>query len=107
VKEKGQELMKTKTEEEKHWREHHHKQPFVKPGHTYEHYAPAYRTGYEGFHKHPGKTFEEVEADLARDYEKHQPCLPWEDAKDAAKVAWDRLAGVIVPRDVSRGVRYD
>jgi hypothetical protein len=100
-------VMKTNTEEETYWREHHRKQPFGKPGHTYDHYAPAYRTGYEGFHKHPDKKFEEVETDLARDYQKHQPVLPWEDAKDAARVAWDKLAGVIAPRDVSRGVRYD
>ena len=26
--------------EEKYWRENHDKQPFVKPGHTYEHYMP-------------------------------------------------------------------
>ena len=98
--------MKTNTEDERYWREHHRKQPFAKPG-PYDRYAPAYRTGYEGFHKHPDKKFEEVETDLARDYQKHQPVLPWEDAKDAARVAWDKLAGVIVPRDVSRGVRYD
>ena len=53
--------------EEKYWREHHEKQTSVKPGHTYEHYAPAYKTGYEGFHKHPDKKFEEIEADLAVD----------------------------------------
>jgi hypothetical protein len=89
VKQKGQKLMKS-DKEEKYWREH-----------------PAYRTGYEGFHKHPDKKFEEIETDLAGDYQKHQPALPWEDAKDAARVAWDKLAGVITPRDVSRGVRYD
>jgi hypothetical protein len=100
-------VMKTNTEEERYWREHHHQQPFVKPGHTYEHYALAYRTGYEGFHKHPDKEFEEIETDLARDYQKHQAVLPWEDANDAARAAWDKLAGVIVPGDVSRGVRYD
>lgn len=94
-------------DEEKHWREHHKNQPFAKPGHTYEHYAPAYRTGYEGFHKHQGKKFDEVESDLAVDYGKHQSTLPWDDAKGAARVAWDRLAGVITPRDVSRGTRYD
>jgi hypothetical protein len=93
--------------EENYWRAHHYKQPFVKPGHTYEHYAPAYRTGYERFHKYPGKQFEEIESDLAVDYEKHQSALPWDDARDATRVAWDKLAGVIAPRDVSRGVRYD
>ncbi|HEY5074155.1 MAG TPA: hypothetical protein VII34_05610 [Pyrinomonadaceae bacterium] len=94
-------------DEEDYWREHHHKQPFVKPGHTYEHYAPAYRTGYEGCDKHPGRKFEEIEPDLASDYEKHGSVIAWDDARDAARAAWDKVSGVIAPRDVSRGVRYD
>ena len=94
-------------DEEKYWRENRHKQPFVKAGHSYEHYAAAYRTGYEGFHKSPDKNFDEIEADLAVECEKHHSALPWDDAKDAARVAWDKLSGVIAPRDVSRGVRYD
>jgi hypothetical protein len=98
--------MKIKTEET-YWREHHDKQPFVKPGHSYEHYATAYRTGYEGFRKYPDKKFEEVEADLETDYQKQQANLPWEDARDAVRAAWDKVAGVFVPRDVTRGVRYD
>ena len=94
-------------DEENYWREHHHKQPFVKPGQSYEHYAAAYRTGYEGFEKNPNKKFDELQADLAVEYEKNRSALPWDDAKNAARVAWDKLGGVIVPRDVSRGVRYD
>ncbi len=94
-------------DEEKHWREQHDKQPFVKPGQTYEHWAPAYRTGYEGFHKNPGKKFSEIETELEADYAKQRAVLPWDEARDAAKVAWDRIGGVITPRDVSRGVRYD
>jgi hypothetical protein len=46
------EAMNPTIEEEKYWREQHEKQSFVKPEYTYEHYAPAYRTGYEGFHKY-------------------------------------------------------
>lgn len=49
--------------EENYWREHHRKQPFVKPGHTHEYYSPAYRTGSEGFHKCPGK---KIRGDRAR-----------------------------------------
>lgn len=45
-------------DEENYWRAHHHEQPFVKPGHSYEHYAAGYRTGYEGFHKNPEKKFD-------------------------------------------------
>lgn len=94
-------------DEEKPWREHHEKQPFVKSGQTFEHWAPAYRAGYEGAHKNPGKKFSEMETELEADYVKQRPVLPWDEAKDAARVAWDRLGGVFTPRDVSRGVRYD
>jgi hypothetical protein len=93
--------------EENYWREQHDKQPFAKPDQTYEHYAPAYRTGYEGSQKYTGKKFEEIEADLAVDYEKHKSALPWDDAKEAVRLAWDKMGGVIAPRDVDRGVRYD
>lgn len=98
--------MKSK-DEENYWRAHHHEQPFVKPGHPYEHYAAGYRTGYEGFDKNPDGKFDEIEADLAVEYQKHHSALPWDDARGAARAAWDKLSGVIAPRDVSRGVRYD
>ena len=61
------------TEEEKYWREHHENQPLVKAGYTYAHYAPACRTGYEGFHKYPGKAYKEIENDLALDYDRIKP----------------------------------
>jgi hypothetical protein len=95
------------SKEEAYWREQHEKQPFVKPGQTYEHFAAAYRTGYEGFDKYPGKAYEEIEDDLALNYEKHRPgsALPWDTVRPAVKAAWDRLGGVISPRDVDRGLR--
>lgn len=93
--------------EEKHWRENHDKQPYAKPGRTYEHYAPAYKTGYEGAHKHAGKKFEEVEPHLAAEYKKHKTMIEWDDAIDAARAAWDKVSNVIPPRSVDRGVRYD
>jgi len=66
-------------ESDKYWREHHAKQPFVKPGYTYDDYAAAYRAGYEGFHHYPGKPYEEIESDLALDYERNKAgsALPW------------------------------
>jgi len=98
--------MKDATEEEAYWREHHAKQPYADQG-RFEDYAPAYRTGYEAALKHQGKTFEEIEDDVALDYEKAHPgeTLPWDRARPAVKAAWDRLAGVIAPRDVDRGTR--
>ena len=99
--------MQDTSKEESYWREQHEKQPYADKDLSYKHYAPAYRTGYEGAAKHAGKTFEEVETDLALDYEKGRPddALPWDHARPAVKAAWDRLGGVISPRDPDRGMR--
>jgi hypothetical protein len=95
------------TKEEAYWREQHAKQAYAKEGLAYEHYAPAYRTGYEGALKYAGKKFEEVESDLALDYKKQgaDSALPWDEARPATRAAWDKLSGVVSPRDPSRGIR--
>jgi uncharacterized protein YcfJ len=95
------------TQEEAYWREVHSSQPWADPERPFEHYAPAYRTGYEGVTKYAGKRYEEIETDLALDYQKHDPnsALPWDRARPAVRAAWDRVAGVVGPRDTDRGVR--
>ncbi len=93
--------------EEAHWREHHQKQPFAKPGKSYEQYAAAYRTGYEGFHEYPGKAYHEIENDLELNYERSSPgsALPWDHARHAVHAAWAKLSNDIGPRDPDRGIR--
>ena len=93
-------------EEEKHWREHHEKQPFVKPDQTYEHWAPAYRTGYEGAHKNPGKNFSEMETDLEAEYSKQRPIMPWDEAKSGAWLRGSRDGGVSKAGRGRAGVRF-
>lgn len=99
--------MADSSEQETYWREHHGEQPFVKPGQEYTHYQAAYRTGYEGFDKYPGKAYDEIEDDLALDYQRNRAGsgLPWDSVRPAVKAAWDRVSGVIAPRDVDRGIR--
>jgi uncharacterized protein YcfJ len=95
------------TEGEKYWREQHEKQPFVKPGYTFEDYVAAYRTGYEGFHNYLGKPYEEIESALALDYERNKAgsALPWDHARHAVHAAWAKLSHDIGPRDPDRGIR--
>jgi hypothetical protein len=97
----------TLNKEDAYWQEQHGKQPYADPKVPFEHYAPAYRIGYEAYDRYPGKTFEEIEPDLALDYEKAPPesALPWDVARPAVKAAWDRLGGVLGPRDTDRGIR--
>jgi hypothetical protein len=96
------------TVEEAYWRENHAKQAYADASLNYEHYAPAYRTGFQSVSKYPGKLYEEVETDLALDYEKDKgnSALPWDRARPAVKAAWDRVSGVQTPRDPDRGARY-
>ncbi|RYD82664.1 MAG: DUF2382 domain-containing protein [Verrucomicrobiaceae bacterium] len=125
------------TAEDAYWREQHPNQTFAQKEHSYDKYAPAYRTGYQGYGKHqPGTRFEDAEPTLRNEYETlarernehtasatatgggatsglgsapgaiagstaaitssgetipaHSP-LAWEEAKPAAKAAWDRV----------------
>jgi hypothetical protein len=99
------------TAEDAYWRENHGSQPF---GHDqpFDAFAPAYRTGYEGFAKHSatGSKFEDAEPHLQRDYETHlsrasithgnaaaKAHLTWDRAKHASKAAWDRVKAAAEP----------
>jgi uncharacterized protein (TIGR02271 family) len=90
------------TAEDAYWRDAHNTQPYAQ-GRTYDEFAPAYRTGYEGFTRHSSeaKRFEDAEPKLRADYESHlsssgtgmanRAKLGWEEAKHAAKAAWSRV----------------
>ena len=83
------------TVEDTYWRQAHIREPYYRKDYTYDDYAPAYRTGYEGAGRHlPRKRrFDEVDADLRTDYErlKGKSRLSWEEAKAAARAAWHRV----------------
>jgi len=83
------------TVEDAYWRETHATQPFGK-NQSYDYYAGAYRTGYEGYEKYgacEGKTFEECEAQLQADYARNKGSsqLTWEQARPASQAAWQRV----------------
>jgi len=94
-------------EEEKYWQEHHANRPFAKPESTYDDYAHAYKTGHEAFQKYPGKDFEEIEDEVALDYERSKPgsALPWDHARHAVHAVWAKLGHDVGPRDSDRGIR--
>ena len=82
------------TIEDAYWRDNYKTQTYYRSGHGYdEDYAPAYRVGYEGRTRYPGKKFDEVESHLKSDWErlKGKSKLAWEDAKFATRSAWDRI----------------
>jgi hypothetical protein len=99
--------MQNPAKEEAYWRENHADQPYADKKLPFDAYAPAYRFGYEAAQKYPGKKYEEIETDIALDWEKARPdsALPWDHARPAVRAAWDRIAGVMAPRDPDRGIR--
>jgi hypothetical protein len=78
--------------EEKYWRENYASRPYAKDK-SYEDFGPAYRYGWESYGKHNGRRFDDVESDLARDWDraKDKSRLLWHHAKHATRDAWDRL----------------
>ena len=91
------------TVEDTYWRENYRTREYVRADEDYEVFRPAYRTGYEGRGKYSGKTFDQAEADLRRDYERCRDanCPDWDRAKPATRDAWDRIERAI-PGDADR-----
>jgi hypothetical protein len=81
------------TVEENYWRENYAGRPYVTEGASREDFAPAYRYGWESHDRYPDKSFDDVEADLERDWEQKKGAsrLRWADAKPASRDAWDRI----------------
>jgi len=88
------------TAEDAYWRENYRARDYVDRSAAYETYQPAYRAGYEGFGRYPGRRYDEVEADLRRDYEQTagRTALGWEKARHAARDAWTRVENVRAQR---------
>jgi uncharacterized protein YcfJ len=80
------------TVEDAYWRTNYSRQKYVENNVPFATYQPAYRTGYEGHNRYPGKKYQEVEADLRRDYERSAgtATLAWDKAKHATQDAWNR-----------------
>ena len=81
------------TVEDEYWRTHYAEAPYAERGVPYDSWSTAYRVGYEGFQKHPGADFEEVEPALRGEYDRSKGAarLGWRKARLAARDAWMRL----------------
>ena len=80
-------------EEARYWRENYANRPYVSAHATYDDLAPAYAYGVSRFEQHTGRTFEDIEAELAQDWptQRGPSELDWETAKHATRDAWYRL----------------
>lgn len=80
------------TIEDEYWSENFRDEPYYAEGREYDTYAPAYRLGYEGRARYDGRSFDDVEADLEREYGSFQGNdMTWIEARPATRAAWDRV----------------
>jgi phage tail tape-measure protein len=86
------------TAEAAYWRANHSSRPYA-AGTTYEEYAPAYDHAANSYKTYGGKSFDEVEGALGRDWDKtrSRSSMTWEKAKVAAREGWDHLTGSSPP----------
>lgn len=79
-----------------YWRDRFQSRPYVETGYTYDHYAPAYRLGYNSYTlygQNQGLTYEQARPQIRNAYEQHygQGGLGWEKAQHAVRDAWNRM----------------
>ena len=100
---KGVAEMVDPTVEDAYWRENYSSRPYVAGG-NYDDYGPAYRYGVDGYGQYQGRTFEQAEPELMRDWQraKGSSKLTWENAKHATRDSWQRVSDAVeraVPGD--------
>lgn len=80
--------------EETYWREHYASRPYIVGGTIFNEYRPAYRHGVRSYMRYNGRSFEQVEPELMRDWDrvKGTSSLTWENARHAARDSWQRVA---------------
>jgi hypothetical protein len=89
--------------EYRYWRDNYCKRPYVGQDASYEDYGPAYGFGIDAVTRYPGRTFEDIEAEMAHAWTTGggASLLGWKNARHAARDAWNRLNRQGNPFDVS------
>lgn len=83
------------TREDAYWRENYSARPYVEQGSSYDDYGPAYSFGVDAASRSSGRTFEEAEPEMSKQWTDRSGSskLRWESAKPAARDAWKRIDG--------------
>jgi hypothetical protein len=77
-----------------YWRENYTTRAYADEATAFDEYEPAYCYGVASHAKYPGRSFDDVDADLSRDWAaaRGQSTLGWDRARFAARDAWDRVS---------------
>ena len=79
--------------EELFWREHHASEPYFDGANfAFEDYLPAWKTGWEGRSKYPGRSFDDALRDLQQDFNwnRGKSRLLWDQARAAVRASFER-----------------
>jgi len=79
--------------EDAYWRDNHSSRSYAN-GSDYDEYRPAYGYGVDAHTRYPGRTFDDVEPQLGREWndKRGSSSLGWDRAKHATRDAWERLS---------------
>jgi outer membrane lipoprotein SlyB len=77
--------------EDEYWRRNYAARPYVSSGARYDTYQSAYEMGWLAYEKNRGRPFEEVEDQLRSEWLRRSSSLAWDDAREAARDAWQRV----------------
>ena len=82
------------TSEVTYWRNNFKTRPYATGKATFEEYEPAYAYGVSSYAKYPGRSFDQVETDLSRNWlsTRGKSNLDWDSARPASRDAWERNA---------------
>jgi hypothetical protein len=81
-------------DEDAYWRSNYKTRPYVKND-DYDTLSGGYRYGYESASRYSDRSWEDVEADLERDWDayEYRGNSTWAQVKGAVRDAWDRITG--------------
>ncbi|MEO6081112.1 MAG: hypothetical protein ABIQ86_15270 [Steroidobacteraceae bacterium] len=96
--------------EDAYWRQNYASRPYIQGTRSYDDYGPAYKYGADAYSRNPGRSFDDVESELSRDWgtARGRSSLEWDNAKHATRDAWQRLSNTVeraIPGDSDRDGR--
>jgi hypothetical protein len=84
------------SEHDAYWRANYRGRPYASSGNMdYTVFQPGYRYGYDAANRYEGRSWSEVESDLATGWDSFEQrgTSTWEQMKAAVRDAWDRVMG--------------
>lgn len=81
------------TSEAAYWRDNFKSRPYAENATSFDDYGPAYGYGVSSYTKYPGRSFDDAEADLSRNWDGARGAskLQWDQARNATRDAWERI----------------